>query len=705
QSLQMKVCNLRDGDARGAFRNVSFDIRSYKKLRMYVHAESSDPNRPIARGDASVFIRLGNDLDQNYYEYEVPAVPSAFFNRDPYNVWPEANDMIIEFAKLNDLKIARDQANYPRNLRYATTDGDRRVFVKGSPNLSQMRSIMVGIRNPKKDGDEANPWRQDDGLPQCLEVWVNELRLTDFDQSGGWAALARLNAQLADLGSVSVAGNYSTPFWGSIDKRVSERQRETKYGIDVSANLEMGKFLPEASNVRIPMYIGYSEQVSNPQFDPLNPDIEWADATRTLTREERKERLKQSRTYTRRRSINFTNVRKDRGQGSGDREHFFDVENLSLSYAYADQEYFDVNTAYENTRTYRGSLGYLHNPKPRPIAPFENFGPVSKSKWLKLVKDFNVNFGFKQVSMRTSIDRSYLERLVRPNPNIETLPPKPTYNKNFNWVSQYGFRYELTKALKLDFNADNIAVIGETPGIVNPRYDDLYQAWKDSVMASVRSFGEVTRYDHTIGLTYTLPFDKFPMTDWITANTAYTAGYQWDRAPFTQDTLGHTIQNSQNLSLNGQLNFVSLYNKWKYLKRINEKAKGKPAARAQTPAKPAAGADSTATPPKGGKIDVLEGLARVLMVIRTGTVTYSQNSGMLLPGYARKTNIIGMDGFGAPGFGFIAGQQNHNLSGDIVRDFAGTAAQNGWLVQTPSIFNPYTNTRTETFNARLSLEP
>src|SRR5690606_34526693 len=227
QSLQLKVCNLRDADARGAFRNVSFDIRSYKKLRMFVHAESSDPNTPLAFGAATVFIRLGNDLDQNYYEHEIPLQPSEFFNRDPYNVWPEVNDMVIEFAKLNDLKIQRDQASVARNLRYAGTDGTRRIFVKGSPNLSQLRSIMIGVRNPKKDGEEANPWAQDNGLPKCLEVWVNELRLTDFDQHGGWAAVARMNAQLADLGNVSVAANYSTPYWGSIDKRVSERQRDT----------------------------------------------------------------------------------------------------------------------------------------------------------------------------------------------------------------------------------------------------------------------------------------------------------------------------------------------------------------------------------------------------------------------------------------------------------------------------------------------
>lgn len=703
QSLQMKVCNLNDGDARASFRNVSFDIRSYKKMRMYIHAESSDPNRPINYGDVTVFMRLGNDFDQNYYEYEVPVVPSVFFNRDPFNVWPEANNLIIEFAKLNDLKITRDQQGFPKNARFEGADGDRRVFIKGNPNLSQMRTVMIGIRNPKQDGEEANPWRADDGLPQCVEVWVNELRLTDFDQNGGWAALARVNAQLADLGSVSIAGNYSTPYWGSIDKRVSERQRDTRYGVDVAANLEMGKFLPESSGVKIPMYVGFSEQVINPQFDPLNPDIEFNEATRTLTPDERRQRLKETRTYTRRRSINFTNVRKERTQGS--KEQFFDVENLALSYAYSDQEYFDVNTAFENTRTYRGSLGYIHNPKPVAIEPFKDIGFVSKSKWLKLVKDFNVNLGFKQVTLRTSIDRMYLERLVRPNPDIESLPPKPTYNKNFNWTSQYGFRYELTRSLKLDFNANNLAIVGETPGRVNSKYKDEYALWKDSVLTSLSQWGEVTRYDHTIGLNYTLPLDKFPLTDWITANTTYTAGYQWDRSPFQQDSLGNTVQNSQNIALNGQFNFVNLYNKSKYLKKINDKGKGRAAPKGGSRAGAAAKTDSTKTPNEGGKIDVLEGFSRLIMTLRTGTITYSQNSGILLPGYNRTTNVLGMDGFDAPGWGFVTGQQNHNLSGDIVRDFAGTAAANDWLVRTPSIFNPYTNTRTETINARVSLEP
>ena len=302
-----------------------------------------------------------------------------------------------------------------------------------------------------------------------------------------------------------------------------------------------------------------------------------------------------------------------------------------------------------------------------------------------------------------------MERLVRPNPDIESLPPNPTYNKNFNWNSQYGFRYEITKSLKLDYNANNSAIIGEPPGRVDPKVRGEYAMWKDSVLSSIENWGFVTGYDHTVNLTYQLPLDKFPLTDWITTNTSYGAGYQWDRAPIRQDTLGHTIQNSQNLSVNGQLNFVNLYNTIPYFKRINDKAKGTKAgsSKGRTP-KVEGGTDDTGKKDPGAEktgIDPLAGFARVLMSIRNGTITYSQNSGILLPGYGRGTNVIGMENFDAPGWGFVLGEQNHDLSGSIVRDFASDAASRDWLVRTPSIFNPYTNTRTETVNARLSIEP
>lgn len=706
QSLQMKTCGLRDGDARASFRNVSFDIRAYKKLKMYIHAESADMDNPLDFGDVSVFIRLGNDFDDNYYEYEVPMTISEFYNNDPYNVWPEANDLEIEFAKLNRAKIQRNQANIPINVRYMQMDGDRRVFVKGNPNLSSMKSIMIGIRNPKKDGQEMNPWvNNDNGDSKCAEVWVNELRLSDFDESSGWATIGRMNATLADLGNLSVAGNYSTPGFGGIDQQVGQRQRETKMGVDVSTNLELGKFFPEKTGIRIPMYLGYSRQISNPQYDPLNPDIEFDDATQGLTASEKKERKKEVQDFTQRRSMNFTNVRKERGQNQR-KEHFWDVENLSASYGYNDLKHRDVNIEYNNNKNHNVGLAYNHNPKPKLIKPFEN---LSNSDWLKLITEFNFYTGLKQVNFRTDINRSYTERLIRQNNEFVSLPSQPTYTKQFNWNSSYGFRWELTKSLKVDFSANNNAIITEPDGKVDRDDRESYETWRDSIWQSIKQFGEATNYNHNITVNYQLPLDKLPLLDWLSVNTTYTAGYQWDRAPLTQDSLGHTIQNSQNIALNGQVNFVNIYNKSGYLKKINDKGRkgGRRGSRSSPRSTNTGDKEDDGKKEKDpNKLTFGEGVVRLFMSLRNGSLTYSQNSGILLPGYNQKTNIIGMEpGFSAPGFGFILGQQNHNLAGDPIRDFAQNAADNGWMVQTQSIFTPHTTTRSESINARMNIEP
>ena len=71
----------------------------------------------------------------------------------------------------------------------------------------------------------------DDGLPKSVEIWMNELRLTDFNEEGGWAANARLQARLADFGTLDIAGMTSQPGWGSIEKKVSERLVKKGYTI------------------------------------------------------------------------------------------------------------------------------------------------------------------------------------------------------------------------------------------------------------------------------------------------------------------------------------------------------------------------------------------------------------------------------------------------------------------------------------------
>ena len=54
QSLVLDVCNLQDGDARAAYRNVQFDVRTYKKLKMFVHAEEVLQSMPLNNQDLTL---------------------------------------------------------------------------------------------------------------------------------------------------------------------------------------------------------------------------------------------------------------------------------------------------------------------------------------------------------------------------------------------------------------------------------------------------------------------------------------------------------------------------------------------------------------------------------------------------------------------------------------------------------------------------
>lgn len=710
QALSMVVCGLEDGDARAGFRNMQLDMRMYKRLQMFVHGESADINDLLEFGDVSAFIRLGSDFDQNYYEYEMPILPTEFGTTNPNEIWPEANYMDIELEKLLNLKLQRDgevlTGAHPANMvPYFGTDGDRRMTVVGNPVLSNVRVIMLGVRNPSKDGPQSNPWKTDDGFSKCAEIWFNELRMTDFDNLGGWATIGTFSAKLADLGNVAVSANYSTPGFGGLESRVQERQQETTRGFDIATNLELGKLLPDNANVKIPLYLGYSEQVSDPRFDPLSPDIEQTEVAATLDQDVARERRKRVQDYTQRRSINFTNVRKERNPESERKPQFYDIANLSVTYSYNEIFMRSANVQHNTTRNHRGSLMYNFANQPTNWKPFAKSKFFRSSPFLALIKDFNINLGPKQLGFRTDVDRSYNEMLLRNNTQIANFPQPELYTKTFNWLRTYDFQYDITSKLRFTFNANNRAVVGETPGRVNREFQDEYSLWRDSVWSSVQNFGETMDYNHVFNLSYKLPLDKLPLTDWMTSDVRYTGTYNWQRAPLAQDTLGNSIQNSMNFSINHQFNFLTLYNKVGYFKKVNQKfrAQGGGSRAPQRPGAPARDESEEDDDKKDkdkdpNRIRPWDYGAKLLMVIKNVNVRYSLNEGTFLPGYAGRTSILGMSpDFDSPGYAFIFGLQDPN--------FAQNAGRQGWLVDNPYVQTPTTRNYNEDFSARVNLEP
>lgn len=753
QSLSMQVCGLKDGEARASYKNVQFDVRSYKKLKMFVHGEQQKRDgwveSDLQDDQLTVFIRLGTDFENNYYEYEIPLKLTAWNTSGATNanlIWPEANEMEIVFDSLLNLKIMRDadptlipSVEVVRNLAPNDYGVVRRIKIKGNPNLQGMKVIMVGVRNPGKDTN--HPWQYaEDGMEKCAEVWVNELRLTDFDQTGGWASTARVNMQLADFGNVNLSGNYSTPGWGSIEKKVSERQRDTQMGFDVSSNLELGQFFGRKLNLQVPFYIGYSTAIIEPQFDLLAPDIQ----LKYYDKDIRKQKAALSRDVTTRRSYNFTNVR--RARPAGKENHFWDIENWAASYSYNELYQRDINTDHDITKTYRGGLNYTFSNKPLQLEPFKNNKFLKKSKWFGLIRDFNLYLGPKSVGFNTDLARMYNERQNR-NALDTNFVFLPTYLKSFTWNRTYDLKYDLSKNIKFSFSANNNAIVLEPTGRIDSdaqqgtdEYEN-YQKYRASILSAFEPFdgdtvkfgGYTLNYGHSYDFSYKVPFDQLPLTDWVTANVKLRGSYDWQRAPLALPEIGNTIQNSRNFTVNGQINMVTLYNKVGFLKKINTDGDNGRGGRSLDNRQQRGSDDKKEPEDNANKSEeekdedkkkkkradlhpAVKTVGRLIMSFRNFSYTYTETDGMMLPGFAGETSILGMDN-GAPGFAFVSGQQNKTLFGqptnawgqyDTYAMYAASrtfANDSSWLVKNPSLNILHTTSHTQAINGRATFEP
>lgn len=741
QSLALNVCGLQDGDARAAYRNVQFDVRTYKKLKMFIHGEEKTPNS-LHDKDVTVFVRLGTDFTDNYYEYEMPLALTPWGSTTPESIWPDANNMEIVFDDLINLKMRRNEltgsgSNVSTSVEYVIVDpanGDRRIKVKGNPNLQGIRTVMIGIRNPNKNG---NSW-PDDGLAKCVEVWANELRLTDFVDDGGSAAVAQMQLQAADFANVSMSGNYSGINWGAVDSRVQDRQRNEKIGFDFQSTMQLGQFLGNRLKISVPFFYGYSLGIINPEYDPYNPDTK----LKAYDAATRKERARLGQDFTERRSYNFQGVRKERAAGK--KAHFFDISNWTASYAYSENLHRDFNTNYDRTKVWKGGLNYAYSFSAKPYEPFKKVPFMQKSKWWGIIRDINLSPVPKNISFTNDLVRNYNERQIRNNID-QTFVFQPVYVKNFTWNRNYKLGWDVTKNVKVNFNANNRALFDEANGVVDRKADPTsYRQFKDTVWNQMRTLGKTMDYTHDYSVAFTLPFDKIPALDWISGNVKYSGTYNWQRAALGQENYGNLVQNSRTINAQGQANFTNLYNKVAFLKKINGDGKG--GRRAAANAGDDGGKSSSAEKPpvveeelkpdkpieemtkkelrkwnrkkrkferekkrkKNNKVNPVVGFSgRLLMTVRNVSGTYAQTNGTLLPGYNQEARLLGFNpSMSSPMSGFIFGQQSYSVSGkETGYDFARVAADNGWLVQNSALNRQHTITHSQTITGRSTLEP
>ena len=574
QALATQVCALKDGDARAVFKEVGVDMRQFGRMRMFIHAESMADRPALKDGDVRAVIRIGSDFVNNYYEYQIPLKITQPNGRSEDEVWPEANRIDVALDDLVKVKTNRDNAGIQAFVPYQETDSKgNTIVVIGRPNLGDAKTIMLGILNPKKTAQDPS----DDGLDKCAEVWFNELRMTGLNEKPGYAASGKLNVQMADLGSVRLGGSMHTEGYGNIDQKLNQRFRDNFYQFDGSTNLNLGKLLPANWGVQLPFFAGYSQNVSNPQYDPYDLDVKMKDRLANIDdKNVRDSTRKAAQDYTDITSFNLSNIRILGNPNNQPKVMMpWSAKNFDLSYAYNRQ--FKRNPLIESDElvNHKLGLGYTYNIKSKPIEPFKRL-IKSKSKWFGLIRDFNFNLLPANFTFRTELNRIMNETQVRNIGEDVLYKIEPTYYKNFTWLRDYNLRWELTKSLSFDYHATNQSRIDEPYGRIDTKEK------KDTLWDRVKSFGRNTFYTQAFNASYNVPLSKIPLTDWTTLRAQYGATYNWTAASRLAASLGNTIGNTQNIQINGELDFKSLYNKNRYLRAINQPKPTKPKSQKDT---------------------------------------------------------------------------------------------------------------------------
>ena len=756
QALAITVKNLATGDARAVYKNTTLDLRRYRHIQMFTHANALPATNSPGDGQVSLFVRLGSDYKNNFYEYEIPLsiTPEGRYANSETGaiaVWPQSNMLDIDLSLLTDVKRERNRQKALGMASYAQLfsqyDPDRpsnRISVMGNPTLGEVRTIMIGVRNNSSS-------------VQNVEVWANELRLQDFSNKGGWAAQSSLNVQLSDLATLNLSGHIETDGFGGLEEGVSQRRDDNLYQYSITTNVDAGRFVPQQVKLKAPIYYSYNKERTSPRYNPLDTDMLLDDALSALPNKTAKDSLKNiAERVVISKNFSVSGLRFD----IATKRHPmpYDPANFSFSYANSSRNTTGETTAWEKEQNMKWNFNYNYSPTYNTFEPFKKI--KSKSKWARIAKDFGINYLPQNIGFNSDINRNYYELQERDMENLDNTSLPLSWSSDFLWNRSLSLRWDLTKSMHLNFASGTNAEIEQPYTAVNKDlFPDRYAAWKDSVWHSIRNMGTPLTYQQSFDASWQLPLNKLPLFDWLTTDVKYSSTYGWERGANIDDgtNLGATISNSRNIAANARLRMETLYNHSPFLKRINRKFSSSSSSK---PAKPknyvkeiALKADTTivvkhnlrtkkvrltAIRANGSRFavrfkvldqnsveiltrdtlrlkltvsprkrledqmwyKVLEATTRTAMMVRNISISYTNKQNMSIPGFLPKVgDYFGQNNSGGlrPGLDFAFGM--------VGEDYISKAANNGWLLMADSVVTPATVNLNEDLQIRATLEP
>ena len=681
QSLSLKIQDLKPMDSRAVYKNIDLDLRNYKKIKMYLHAESIE-GMDLLPGDGVddnfdnrlvAFLRLGSDINENYYQIEVPLKPTTFSpgqsNRySPEKVWnPNSNSIDFDLEKFLKIKLKLisekiqsnevvyfdDQLNIIDEFSpISKLPGDKKYkfSLKGNPSLGRIKTITLGLKNPSTQI----------GNNLFGEVWFNELRLSEIKGKGGWSAIANLDANLADFANLSFSGRLASDGFGSVDKSPNERSNENYTQYSLVTNVNAGQLLPQSWGMQIPISYTNSKEISKPKYDSYYDDLE-LNSILDIT-QNKDSVINQSKMLSNSKSFSILGLSKIKTNEKKSR--IYDIENLNFSYSYAENNYQDFEMDYSNKRMVLASAQYAYNFDDLSVYPFDKLLENKNSKYLKWLKEFNFNPLPSSLTFSANYNRTlYSQKFREINYSgvvSNSQIPIPEFRQSkfmFDWL--LSISHNVSRSLVLSYNSSNSSLI--------PTFSKEISSTERNKIELFDNFFEVGQsnfFNQNFSANYNLPISNFPFLDFIDANYSYNGNFNWQRGSDIQnnvvDQLGNklgrvnTIQNSNNQSINISMNLEKLY---RQLGLSDKKS-----------------------------------IFNLLKSIKRIRSTYSENSGKVLPGYIPS---IGFLGTLKPSFGFVFGDQ---------KDVRYEIAKNGWLTKFSNFNQQYQKVYTSKFDLNAEIE-
>ena len=723
QSLSMRVDDLRSGEYRMIQRlyPTGLNLLNYSNLRMFVHGEGYE-----RRTDAEVVIRLGNDLTNNYYEYRQPVTPTdptfdftplaqnpdaSVLRSETDRIWlPDSNSVNLVLASMNALKQARNLAGVDESELYERTDlvqdapPGTIIAIRGNPSLERIREIGIGIRNPHQlDGNGTNGTNGTNGNSGTTtrtanvgrpsldaELWVNELRVSGFDDEKGWAANIRSTIRMADLATVQANFSRQTDGFGPLDASLGNRQMRDEYSYDLSTTFNMHRFIPERYGWNIPVSVSARRRQQTPRFLAREGDIRFSDfrdavEASELSEQEQEQQIKamldEIRTQRQSYSLSLSNISKRNSESALLR---YTVDNVTLGYVYNISEESNPRTEFRDAWDYTVNFNYQLNVRNvNVVRPLLFLEPVPVLRWF-------AGTGFTYVPSRVSFQSRLTRRYSEERQRSFTEEPFDLRQQHtFNAGTNFSLNYNFTQSISMTYSNQtqlNLESIGEIRRLPDDGFevpfdpDDLeaefrlvptFEVLEDWIFDPALN-PRRDSYGENWSASWRPRLNQITGLDWLTYSTSFQGSFRWQNSP-EGSGLGASLQNTFSLSHNPEFRTQTLLQKIPLydntLKAHEQERRQRNQERTRR--------RNNDTPSERTMSDNLRyharGLVLGILSIQNLNVTYNRGGSSTQSGYAGQSQIYYMFGSGddehfSPPFGYRLGIINEVPDEQIIRN-------------------------------------